>query len=86
MGGMVEAIEKGFPQREIQESAYQYQKAVERGEQTIVGVNKYAMEGEQTEIPILVIDESVREHQLERLEQREAAAATRARSRTRSKN
>ena len=42
MGGMVAAIEKGFPQREIQDSAYQYQKAVERGEQVIVGVNKYA--------------------------------------------
>src|SRR5215211_3738621 len=68
MGGMVEAIEKGFPQREIQESAYQYQKAVERGDQTIVGVNKYSMEGEQTEIPILVINENVRERQVERLE------------------
>src|ERR687893_266497 len=67
-GGMVEAIEKGFPQREIQESAYQYQKAVERGDQTIVGVNKYAMEGEKTEIPILVINENVRERQLQRLQ------------------
>ena len=38
MGGMVAAIEKGFPQREIQDSAYQYQKAVERGDQVIVGV------------------------------------------------
>jgi methylmalonyl-CoA mutase, N-terminal domain len=69
MGGMVAAIEKGFPQREIQDSAYHYQKAVERGEQVIVGVNKYAMTGEQSEVPILVIDESVRAHQLERLEQ-----------------
>ena len=68
MGGMVAAIEKGFPQREIQDSAYQYQKAVERGEQIIVGVNKYQMEGEQTEIPTLVIDESVRAHQVERLQ------------------
>ena len=67
MGGMVAAIEKGFPQREIQDSAYQYQKAVERGDQVIVGVNKYAMEGE-AQIPTLVIDESVREHQIERLE------------------
>jgi methylmalonyl-CoA mutase N-terminal domain/subunit len=67
MGGMVEAIEKGFPQREIQESAYQYQKAVERGEQTIVGVNKYSMEVEQTEIHTLVINEEVRERQVERL-------------------
>jgi len=68
MGGMVEAVEKGFPQREIQESAYQYQKAVERGEQTIVGVNKYQMEEEPAEVPILVIDEGVRDHQVERLE------------------
>lgn len=67
MGGMVAAIEKGFPQREIQDSAYQYQKAVERGDQVIVGVNKYAMEGELAEVPTLVIDESVREHQVARL-------------------
>jgi len=69
MGGMVAAIEKGFPQREIQDSAYHYQKAVERGEQVIVGVNKYAMTDEPAEVPILVIDESVRTHQVERLEQ-----------------
>src|SRR5256884_2971525 len=68
MGGMVEAVEKGFPQREIQESAYQYQKAVERGEQTIVGVNKYQMTDEPVEVPTLVIDEGVREHQVERLQ------------------
>ncbi len=72
IGGMVEAVEKGFPQREIQESAYQYQKAVERGEQTIVGVNKYAMEDEQAKIDILVIDETVRDHQVARLEQAKA--------------
>jgi len=69
MGGMVSAIEKGFPQREIQDSAYQYQKAVERGDQVIVGVNKYAMADEPSEVPILVIDETVRTHQVERLEQ-----------------
>ncbi|MDT5062134.1 MAG: methylmalonyl-CoA mutase, N-terminal domain [Acidobacteriota bacterium] len=72
MGGMVEAVEKGFPQREIQESAYQYQKAVERGEQTIVGVNKYQMEGGDAEITTLVIDEGVRDHQVERLQQTRA--------------
>ncbi len=66
-GGMVEAVEAGFPQREIQESAYQYQKAVERGEQTIVGVNKYAMQTEIHKTDILQIDETVRVHQLERL-------------------
>jgi len=72
MGGMVEAIEKGFPQREIQESAYQYQKAVERGDQTIVGVNKYQMADGPAEVPILVIDEGVRDRQVERLEQTRA--------------
>jgi methylmalonyl-CoA mutase N-terminal domain/subunit len=82
MGGMVAAIERGFPQREIQDSAYQYQKAVERGEQVIVGVNKYAMTDEPSEVPILVIDESVRTHQLERLEatraKRDAGAVAKA--------
>ena len=68
-GGMVEAVEAGFPQREIQESAYQYQKAVERSEQTIVGVNKYQMDTEFHKHDILQIDENVRVHQLERLEQ-----------------
>jgi len=82
MGGMVAAIEKGFPQREIQDSAYQYQKAVERGDQVIVGVNKYVMTDEPAEVPILVIDESVREHQVERLEKtrhgRDAGAVAKA--------
>jgi methylmalonyl-CoA mutase N-terminal domain/subunit len=72
MGGMVEAVEKGFPQREIQESAYQYQKALERGDQTIVGVNKYEIKDEIQEVPTLVIDESVRKHQLDRLERTRA--------------
>ena len=67
MGGMVAAIEKGFPQREIQDSAYHYQKAVERGDQVIVGVNKYEMD-EKSSIPILAINESVRAHQIERLD------------------
>jgi methylmalonyl-CoA mutase N-terminal domain/subunit len=81
MGGMVAAIEKGFPQREIQDSAYHYQKAVERGEQVIVGVNKYQMDEEST-IPILAIDESVRTHQVERLDharaKRDAGAVSNA--------
>ncbi|MFL6210337.1 MAG: methylmalonyl-CoA mutase [Pyrinomonadaceae bacterium] len=72
LGGMVAAVEKGFPQREIQESAYQYQKAVERGEQTIVGVNKHVMENESVKIDTLVIDETVREHQVERLHRAKA--------------
>ncbi|HYU97749.1 MAG TPA: methylmalonyl-CoA mutase family protein [Pyrinomonadaceae bacterium] len=71
MGGMVAAIEKGFPQREIQDSAYHYQKAVERGDQVIVGVNKYEMD-ENSSIPILAINESVRAHQIERLDEARA--------------
>ena len=67
-GGMVEAVEIGFPQREIQESAYQYQKALERSEQTIVGVNKYAMSEETHKTEILQIDENVRDHQMARLD------------------
>jgi len=71
MGGMVAAIEKGFPQREIQDSAYHYQKAVERRDQVIVGVNKYQMK-ETSSIPILAIDESVRAHQIQRLDEARA--------------
>ena len=82
MGGMVEAVERGFPQREIQESAYQYQKALESGEQIIVGVNKFQMANEGTEIPILVIDETVRDHQIERLDRARAKRDPGAVSRT----
>jgi len=68
MGGMVEAVEAGFPQKEIHESAYQYQRAVERGEKVIVGVNAYQMNTDELGEPnILQIDESVAELQEERL-------------------
>jgi methylmalonyl-CoA mutase N-terminal domain/subunit len=66
MGGMVSAIEKGFPQREIQDASYQYQKAIERKEKVIVGVNDFIMENEPP-IDILLIDESVADQQIERL-------------------
>src|SRR5262245_26905830 len=65
MGGMVAAVEKGFPQREIQESAYQFQKAVERKEKVIVGVNEHVME--EKPLPILYIDETVAEEQMARV-------------------
>jgi methylmalonyl-CoA mutase, N-terminal domain len=65
MGGMVAAIEKGFPQREIQEAAFQFQKAVERKEKIIVGVNDYVME--EKPVPILYIDEKVAEEQAARV-------------------
>jgi methylmalonyl-CoA mutase N-terminal domain/subunit len=67
LGGMVEAIEAGYPQREIAEASYRFQQAVERGERTIVGVNAFVEEGESP-LPILYIDESTAERQVERLE------------------
>jgi methylmalonyl-CoA mutase N-terminal domain/subunit len=66
MGGMVSAIEKGFPQREIQDASYEYQKAVERKDKIIVGVNDFVMEGEPP-IDILLIDESVSDRQIAQL-------------------
>src|ERR1041385_5895586 len=66
MGGMVSAIEKGFPQREIQDASYEYQKAIDRKEKIIVGVNDFVMENEPP-IDILLIDEAVGERQIERL-------------------
>ena len=66
MGGMVAAIEKGFPQREVQESAYQYQKAIERKEKIVVGVNEFEVENEPP-LDVLLIDESVAEKQVAQL-------------------
>lgn len=69
LGGMVQAIEQGFPQQEIANSAYAYQKAVEQGEKVIVGVNRFTDEREKRPIPILTIDEALRERQVDRLTQ-----------------
>ena len=66
MGGMVAAIERGFPQREIQDASYEYQRAIERKEKIIVGVNEFVMENEPP-IDILLIDESVSGRQIEQL-------------------
>ncbi len=57
MGGMVAAIEKGFPQREIHEAAYAYQRAIERKDKIIVGVNEFT--SREQPINILVVDQSV---------------------------
>jgi methylmalonyl-CoA mutase N-terminal domain/subunit len=62
MGGMVPAVERGFPQREIQEAAFRFQQAVERKEKVIVGVNEHVME--EKPIPILYIDEAVERAQV----------------------
>jgi len=65
MGGMVSAIELGFPQKEIADSAYWYQQAVDAEEKIVVGVNAFEMEHEP--IPLLEIDEAVARQQLARL-------------------
>jgi methylmalonyl-CoA mutase, N-terminal domain len=82
LGGIVKAVEEGYPQREIARSAYEFQRQVDGGERTIVGVNKYANEGEQDPIPTLKIAAEVEKLQIERIEdlrrRRDAAAAERA--------
>ncbi len=65
LGGMVPAIERGFPQREIADASYRYQVAVDRKEKLIVGVNDYV--GEEKPIEILQIDETVARRQAARL-------------------
>ena len=60
LGGMVAAIERGFPQREIQNAAYEYQRQVERGEQIVVGVNRFGISGEQPP-ELLRVDEALGE-------------------------
>jgi methylmalonyl-CoA mutase, N-terminal domain len=66
MGGVLRAIESGYIQREIQESAYRYQQAIERGEQAVVGVNRYQDHSAQA-LPILHIDPEVERAQVERV-------------------
>jgi len=68
MGGMVEAIERGFPQKEIAESAYRFQQAFERKEKIMVGVNDFVQENEPP-FEILYIDESAGDTQLAKLAQ-----------------
>jgi methylmalonyl-CoA mutase, N-terminal domain len=66
LGGMVAAVEKCFPQREIHEAAYAYQQQLERKEKIMVGVNEFVSE-EKRPIEILVIDETVAHHQSDKL-------------------
>ncbi len=66
MGGIVAAIEAGFPQKEIADASYRYQRQVDGGVKTIVGVNKYKMDDDERP-EILKIDDSIEREQLERL-------------------
>jgi len=66
LGGMLKAIERGFVQQEIQNAAYEYQQAVDRGDAIVVGVNRFELEAEKA-IPIQRIDEALEPKQVERL-------------------
>ena len=70
MGGMVKAIERGYPQKEIAEASYQFQRAAEAREKVIVGANEFTIEEESPHI--LYIDESVREQQTAKLKKLKA--------------
>jgi len=72
MGGALAAIERGFQQREIQESAYQAQRAIEAGDQVVVGINRFRLD-QETAIPTFRVDAGVERDQVARL------AAVRAR-------
>jgi methylmalonyl-CoA mutase N-terminal domain/subunit len=81
MGGMLRAIEVGYVQKEIQEAAYRQQRAVETGEQVVVGLNAYTQE-EPVKIPVFRVDPAVEEEARQRLAalraRREKAAVERA--------
>jgi methylmalonyl-CoA mutase N-terminal domain/subunit len=68
MGGMVEAIEQGFPQKEVAEASYRFQQAVERREKIVVGVNGF-VEQDELRVPILYIDDATADTQLARLKE-----------------
>jgi methylmalonyl-CoA mutase, N-terminal domain len=67
MGGIIAAIERGYPQKEIADAAYDYQKRLETGEKVMVGVNKYVMDKEE-QIDTLIIGEAVENEQKNKLE------------------
>ncbi len=82
MGGIVKAVEEGYPQREIARSAFEFQREVDSGRRAIVGVNKYKTLDEGDNIPTLKIEHSTEEGQIQRLKAfrgtRDAAAVERA--------
>ena len=66
MGGMLKAIERGYPQREIAEAAFNYQRQLEQGIKTVVGVNKFSLP-EEIAIEVLKIDPALEERQIQRV-------------------
>ena len=77
LGGAVPAIEAGFYQQQIQESAYRHQRLVEAGERIIVGVNQFT-ETSQPQVPILRIDADLEDAQIERLARMRGARSSAA--------
>ncbi len=69
MGGIVKAVEEGYPQREIARAAFEFQREVDSGRRTIVGVNKYTTPGEGDHIPTLKIELETEHAQVERVKQ-----------------
>ena len=68
-GGVLEAIDKGYFQRRIADSAYRYQMEIEKGERAVVGVNRFANEGERLDIELLRIEPSVEREQVARVQE-----------------
>jgi methylmalonyl-CoA mutase N-terminal domain/subunit len=68
LGGMLRALEQGFPQLEIEAAAYRFQREIESGERIIVGVNRYTMD-QQAEIPTFRLDPALERAHVERLQQ-----------------
>ncbi len=81
MGGMIQAIERGYPQTEIANASFEFQQSVEQGESVIVGVNKF-VEQDEKPIELLQIDETAERKQIERLREvkarRDSSAVERA--------
>jgi methylmalonyl-CoA mutase N-terminal domain/subunit len=69
IGGAVAAIEKGFIQKEIQDSAYRYQREIEKNERIVVGLNKFQVAGEEKPKGLLKVDPSVGDRQVARLKE-----------------
>jgi methylmalonyl-CoA mutase N-terminal domain/subunit len=84
LGGTLSGIERGYQQRAIEDSAYKQQRAIESGEKIIVGVNAYRAEGDEPEVPITRVDQTVVERQRARLAElrnrRNAGDATKTRA------
>jgi methylmalonyl-CoA mutase, N-terminal domain len=72
LGGMVEAVKRNYPQREIADAAFELQQQIDAGERVVVGVNSHVLEDEQP-LPILRIDQALERKQLDRLQSARAS-------------